>query len=233
MPLWFSNLTFWSAPVALLVLAAGFLPRLLHIREPRVLLGFWRALLAISPVLPLVQPWHRVQSISAIAIAPDIAGASVALASNPTLTHWHFLSLQIIAQIFDVVILAGIAARFVVLALGLLKLRQFRRASLPISRFGESAAVLEQMRAHVNTRADFRLSADVDSPVTFGFTVLLILLPERFPSMDARFQSAIACHELLHVRRCDSTCQMRVNRPGAVTVCSHASSNAVSWITSV
>ncbi len=59
------------------------------------------------------------------------------------------------------------------------------------------------MRAQVNARAEFRLSADVDSPVTFGFAVPVILLPEHFPSMDARFRSAIACHELLHVRRHD------------------------------
>jgi len=43
----------------------------------------------------------------------------------------------------------------------------------------------------------------VDSPVTFGFTAPVILLPERFPSMDAQFQALIACHELLHVRRRD------------------------------
>ena len=154
-------------------------------------------------VLPFVQPWHRVKSIGAIAIAPDIAGTRVIPASNPAVTHWHFPSLQIIVQIFGVVILAGIAARFVILALGLLKLRQFRQASSPISPLAQSAAVLEEMRAHVNTVAEFRLSADVDSPVTFGFTAPVILLPERFPSIDARFQSAIACHELLHVRRHD------------------------------
>jgi hypothetical protein len=39
--------------------------------------------------------------------------------------------------------------------------------------------------------------------VTFGFTAPVILLPARFPAMDVRFQSAIACHELLHVRRRD------------------------------
>ena len=66
MPLWFSNLLFWSAQVALLVLAAGFLPRLLQIRQPRVLLAYWRALLAISLMLPFVQPWHRVPGIGAI-----------------------------------------------------------------------------------------------------------------------------------------------------------------------
>ena len=59
------------------------------------------------------------------------------------------------------------------------------------------------MRALVNARAEFRVSAQVDSPVTFGFAAPVILLPARFSSMDPRFQSAIACHELLHVRRRD------------------------------
>ena len=59
MPLWFSNLLFWSAQVALFVLAAGFLPRLFQIRQPQVLLAYWRALLLITLVLPFVQPWHR------------------------------------------------------------------------------------------------------------------------------------------------------------------------------
>ena len=54
MPLWFSNLVFWSAQVALLVLAAGFFPRLFQIRQPRVLLTYWRAILGISFALPFV-----------------------------------------------------------------------------------------------------------------------------------------------------------------------------------
>jgi beta-lactamase regulating signal transducer with metallopeptidase domain len=203
MPLWFSNLTFWSAQVALLVLAAGFLPRLLQVRQPCVLLAYGRALLAISLVLPIIQPWRRLPSIGAIAIAPDITSVRVIPASSPVVTHWHFPSLQIIAPMIGVVILAGIAARFAMLLLGLLKLRQLRQASSPISLFAESSAVLKEIRARVNTSAEFRLSSDVDSPVTFGFAAPVILLPERFPSMDARFQAAIACHEMLHVRRHD------------------------------
>jgi beta-lactamase regulating signal transducer with metallopeptidase domain len=87
--------------------------------------------------------------------------------------------------------------------LGLLRLRQIRQASWSISKLSESTTILEEMCAKANTRAAFRLSAEVDSPVTFGFIAPVILLPERFPSMDARFQSAIACHELLHIRRHD------------------------------
>jgi beta-lactamase regulating signal transducer with metallopeptidase domain len=202
-PLWFSNLLFWSAQIILLVLMAGFLPRLFQIRQPRVLLLYWRTLLAISLLLPFVQPRHQAKPISLIAASTDFDIVPPPSASNPALAHWHLPSLELIAQILGVVILAGVAARFVMFALGLLKLRQFRQASSPIPSSAESMAVLEEMRVRASASAEFRLSADVDSPVTFGFLAPVILLPERFPSLDARFQSAIACHELLHVRRRD------------------------------
>jgi beta-lactamase regulating signal transducer with metallopeptidase domain len=202
-PLWFSNLIFWSAQIILLVLVAGFLPRLFQIRQPRVLLLYWRALLAISLLLPFVQPWHQAKPISTIAASIDFEPVPLHSASSPAVARWHLPSLELIAQIVGAVILAGIAVRFVMFALGLLKLRQFRQASTPIPSSAESLAVLEEMRVRANAAAEFRLSADVDSPVTFGFAAPVILLPERFSSMDPRFQSAIACHELLHVRRRD------------------------------
>jgi beta-lactamase regulating signal transducer with metallopeptidase domain len=203
LPLWFSNLLFWSAQVAVLVLVAGFLPRLLQIRQPHVLLVYWRALLAISLLLPGIQPWHRLPIVGVLSIATDITLLPVSPASDPAVSHWHFPSLQIFSQIVSVLILAGIAARFAILAMGLLRLRQLRQASSSISLFPESLAGLEEMRARVNTSAEFRLSPSVDSPVTFGLAAPVVLLPERFPSMKAEFQATIACHELLHVRRHD------------------------------
>jgi beta-lactamase regulating signal transducer with metallopeptidase domain len=202
-PLWFFNLLFWSAQIILLVLVAGLLPRLFQIRQPRVLLIYWRALLAVSLLLPFAQPWHHAKRIGMIVASTDFENVPHPPPSSPAVAHWHFPSLDLIAQILGAVILAGIALRFVMLALGLLKLRQFRQASSPISSSPESISVLEEMRVRANARAEFRLSADVDSPVTFGLLAPVILLPERFPSMDSRFQSAIACHELLHVRRRD------------------------------
>jgi beta-lactamase regulating signal transducer with metallopeptidase domain len=203
MPLWFSNLLFWSVQVALLVLAAAFLPRLFQIRQPRVLLAYWRGLLAISLLLPAIQPWHRLPGVAAIVFAPDTAAVAVLPASSPAVSPWHFPSLETVAQILAVVILVGIAVRITLLAIGILKLRQLRQASSPISLLPESAAVLEDMSTRVNASAEFRLSLDVDSPVTFGIAVPVILLPQRFPSMNAQFQATIACHELLHVRRKD------------------------------
>jgi beta-lactamase regulating signal transducer with metallopeptidase domain len=200
-----SNLIFWSAQVALLVLAAGFLPRLFQIRQPRVLLFYWRALLAIGLLLPAIQPWHRLPSVAAMVIAPDTAAVRILPASSPAAAHWHFPGLPLVAQILGAVILAGIAARFAILSMGLLRLRQLRQTSSPVLRFAESAAVLEEMRTRVNTSAEFRLSPHVDSPVTFGFVAPVVLFPERFPSMNATFQATIACHELLHVQRHDWT----------------------------
>jgi len=209
-PYWFSNFTYWSAQVALLVLAAGFLPHLFQIRQPRVLLIYWRALIVISLLLPFVQPYRPqyLASVRIVAIQPqdlarELASTPIFRTSGATVSYWQTHSVEIIAQIIGLIILAGIAARFTILALGLLKLRQFRQSSSPISNHAESSAVLDAMRVRVNTGGEFRLSSDVDSPVTFGLAVPVILLPERFPTLDAQYQSAIACHELFHVRRRD------------------------------
>jgi beta-lactamase regulating signal transducer with metallopeptidase domain len=202
-PLWFSNLVSWSAQVALLVLAAGLLPRLLSIRQPRVLLFYWRTILAVILLLPFLQPWHRAIPVAVVVPSINFVSVPAVAPPSPVISHWQLPGLQSIAPILGVVVLGGVAARLSVLVLGLLKLRRLRRASFPVSELAESRALLEEMRASLEARAEFRLSADVDSPVTFGFSTPLILLPERFASLDPRFQSAIACHELLHVRRRD------------------------------
>jgi beta-lactamase regulating signal transducer with metallopeptidase domain len=202
-PLWFSNLAFWSVQVALLILSGGLLLRVFQIQQPRIVLVYWRVLLAISLALPFIQPWHRPRSLEAITLSSANIGAPGTQVPDATFSFWHFFSLQLVAEILGIVILVGIATRFVILALGLLKLRQLRHDSSSVSPYPETTALLEQVRSQVNVRADFRLSPDVDSPVTFGFTGPMILLPQNFPSMDSRFQAAVACHELLHVCRRD------------------------------
>lgn len=202
MPLWFSNLVFWSIQVATLVLAAAFLARVLKLQQPHVLLSYWRGLLAVSLLLPLMQPWHRPPTIPASAISADFA-APFLPPSAPATARWHLPSLQTVAPVLGIVILVGITLRIAILALGFLKLSRLRRASRPIEGNADFAAVLQTALSLVAAPAEFRLSSQVDSPVTFGFLAPVVLLPERFTSLDPRFQSAIACHELLHVRRRD------------------------------
>jgi len=203
LPIWFSNLLFWSAQVALLVVPAAFLPRLFQIHQPRVLLAYWRGLLVLGLILPFLQPWHQLPSMGAVLFAGDNAGANAFPAPNPAVTHGLFPSIQVLAQIAGVVILCGFATRLVLLVVALRRLERFRKLSWLLPSASESAGVLEAMRIRVGVRAEFRLSAQIESPVTFGLAAPMILLPERFPYMDARFQAAIACHELLHVRRQD------------------------------
>jgi beta-lactamase regulating signal transducer with metallopeptidase domain len=202
LPMWFSNMLSWAVQVGLLALAAALLLRLFRIRDPRFLLVFWRSLLVVSLALPLLQPWHRPASITAVAVIEGADTVSFS-APPPAPAHGHFPDIQVVSNAIGIAMLAGILLRFALLALGLLKLRRFREASTPIADAAESAAILKQMRASVGAVADFRLSRDVESPVTFGLAKPVILLPERFLATDARFQSAIACHELLHVRRRD------------------------------
>ena len=204
LPLWFGDLLFWSVQVAVLALAAALLVKILRIREPRALLVCWRTLVGASLLLPLVEPWQRLPPVPvATAVAPDISISTVMPAASTAVSHWHLPTLAMIAEVLGAVIAAGIAVRFVMLALGLLKLRQLRRKSAAIAAGAPCAAMLEETRALADGRAEFRLSGEVESPVTFGFSKPVILLPEKFLQLDARFQAAIACHELLHVRRRD------------------------------
>lgn len=203
MPLWFSNLLFWGVQVALLVIASGVLPRLFRIREPRMLLGYWRVLLLIALLLPSVQPWHRLPSAVPILVVPDGGEVSFPVSAAPEAAQRQVSNMQSVAEGIGVTLLAGIALRLAIVVLGLVKLRRFRRTALPISLTAPLAAILEETRTRIGMAAEFRISADVDSPVTFGFGSPIVLLPQQFLSMDASFQSAIACHELLHARRRD------------------------------
>ena len=132
-PVWFSNLLFWSAQAALLVLTGGLLRRVLQIQQPRIVPVYWRVLLGISLGLPFIQPWHRPESMEALTLPSANAGAPVVRFPDATIPLWHRPSLQLVAEIFGIVVLAGIAARFVILALGLLKLRQLRDHSSSVS----------------------------------------------------------------------------------------------------
>lgn len=203
LPLWFSNLLLWSAQVALLTLAAAILVRLLRIRQPRALLAHWRALLAISLLLPVLQPWHREKFVAAIAAATNVPSFAVQPVAIPSSAHWQFPAWATIAGMLAVVLLLGFSMRFVFFVLGLVKLRQLGRASSAIPASAGCARSLEEARSLVGASAEFRLSAHVDCPVTFGFAAPVVLLPERFLKLTVESQIAVACHELLHVRRRD------------------------------
>jgi beta-lactamase regulating signal transducer with metallopeptidase domain len=202
-PIWFSNLAFWSIQSAALVLCAAFLARLLQIRNPRALLIHWRVLLGVVLLLPFIQPWHRPHVVAAMSSSRDVVPPFIPPSSIVAPAGWHFLSLDDVSRILAIVILVGIVFRFAVFFVGLYKLARLRRSSLPFPVGAQSSAILDQITGLVRVRSEFRLSPRLDSPVTFGVASPAVLLPERFLHLEPHFQSAIACHELIHIRRHD------------------------------
>src|SRR5215475_6805624 len=61
-----ANLLYWSAQVGVLVVLAAILRHFFQIQQPRVLLAYWRVLLVLSFVLPVVQPWHKLALVGQI-----------------------------------------------------------------------------------------------------------------------------------------------------------------------
>src|SRR4029077_342041 len=128
--------------------------------------------------LPAIQPWHRPAAIGALTDAAEPVRQRIYLSSETAL--WHFPTREI-AWIVGATILCGIGVRFVWLVAGLQKLKRFRHSAAIISASSETGEVLEEMRGRVGCAAEFRLSADVNAPVTFGLKAPTILLPEEFP----------------------------------------------------
>jgi len=194
-PLWFNNLLAASVQVALLVVVAAQLPGAFRLRQPRVLLGYWTALLAACLLLPLLEPWRAVPLPPGGAAVTFRTGTMrVLTAVPPPAKHWTFPVYQVVA----LALLVGIVVRLAGLGIGLLRLREYRRRARPLAPLPRA---VEELLARTRTRAGFCFSQTVDSPVTFGLVRPVILLPERFLAFEAPHQATIACHELVHVRR--------------------------------
>jgi TonB family protein len=169
-----NNLILWNLQIAAVVAVAAVLPFLVRMKMPGARLAFWQAVLMTSLALPLLRPWRAAATEGVVTLTSRVTRVTPA-------GHGFHLPANLIA----VVLGAGIAARLVWLAVGLMRLRRYRRASAPFE--GDSV----------------RISADVSNPVTFGFFRPIVLLPPDFPDMDASVREAILCHERIHVKRHD------------------------------
>jgi TonB family protein len=179
-----NNLVSYSLQIGMLVGLAAFVPALLRLRQPGARLLYWHILLAACLLLPLAQPWKPA------IIAGTVEITTVITAVRPAAHASHFSRPR--GEIVLMVLAAGVLVRLFWLAVGFWKLRRYRRRSHPLEpapAWGVEAFLL--------------VSPDLPSPVTFGWRKPVVLLPKAFPSLDARVQDAILCHEILHVRRRD------------------------------
>jgi len=208
------NLLAWALQVAALVVAGVVLPGLLRMTSPRPRLTYLRVVLVICLALPLLQPWApaspkplpTVMAGLATGIAPastiDDATAAGADATGGrgdgrSWPDWRRWPLGTIAV---AIFAAGLALRLAWLALGLASLARLRRSSVPLDPRPDA---VDDAALMVGVDADFRVSARVVRPVTFGLRRPVVLVPPDFVAFTPTQQTAVAAHELLHVARRD------------------------------
>ncbi|MGD0359420.1 MAG: TonB family protein [Bryobacteraceae bacterium] len=188
---WIANLAAWSAQTAALVMAGSLAAWAFRLRAPRVKLAYWQVLLILCLLLPAVEPWRRAAD-SDIEIATTVATPARSHVAPPISLPWRDGLLIVLAS--------GCVVRALWLAVGFGKLHRWRRDT-PV--YSPLPAGLDRQRAALAPQTEFRLSAAVGSPVTFGLTRPLVVLPGGFAELPEDIQEAIVCHELLHVRRRD------------------------------
>jgi TonB family protein len=178
------NLVAYSLQIGLLVALAAFVPAILRLRLPGAKLVYWHFLLVACLLLPVLGPRTRETGTSAVQVSSTFAViAPRQPAPRPGIPKSE-MALLLLAS--------GVVIRLGWLGVGLWRLGQYRRHSQPLKPVTKW-----------NAEADLRISGAIASPVTFGFRKPVVLLPARFPELDAQIQEAILCHEVLHVRRHD------------------------------
>jgi TonB family protein len=183
----------YNAQVTVVVAVAAAADALARAMDPAARLSLWRAVALACCALPLsvlAGPERLGLDVTyLLASAADTpGGGSSPLGTVPPAGRlvWSVLG-------------AGVLARVAWLAAGAIRLRGIRRRSRPAVLTGE----LEALRADVAPRAECRVSSEIAQPAGFGFWKPVVLLPERFFTIDLEAQRTVACHELLHVARRD------------------------------
>jgi TonB family protein len=200
------NLFQWSAQIALVTVAGALVMRLVRIDVPTLRHAFWRILLAAGLVLPIVQPWSTPAAVT------DVGPASVAMpaASVPVVTGAPAAPPSRIARLarglanhwlawIGFVLAAGVAARFVWLAAGILRLHRLCKSGVAAPAGSEYDDLIAQIRA----RAEVRYVPRIGQPVTFGLFRPVVLVPDWFATLDPALRRVVLAHELWHVRRRD------------------------------
>jgi TonB family protein len=189
-----ANLVSYGAQIALLVALSAGLPRLLGLRSAGPQYAFWRILLGVCLLLPLVEPWRHEEMVF---VPASTSASAVPMAVGPATTRPLPFAVDWFAAI-QIVMIAGAAMRLGWLGIGACRLRAVRcRAVEPITAFSD----LQQV---IGVDAEMRWSSDVAHPVTFGVAHPIILLPSGLRTADIAAQRAVVAHELHHVKRRDS-----------------------------
>ena len=182
----------YSVQIAIVVLVAQLAVGASRVSLPSVRLAYWRGVgltcLAL-PFLPVIPSDHFTATVAfGIASTPLMAFEP---SSAPQTTT--------VGTVLMTVLAAGLVIRLVLLAFGLVRLRQMRRESVPVN----LNAALSALRDDLAPDAELRWSDRIEQPVAFGVVSPVVLLPRRFAELDEAAQQGVACHELTHIARHD------------------------------
>ena len=192
--LWLSNLWFYSLQTGILILVGGLLAWLLRLRAPGTLYFYWR-LLMVFCLLLVFQPRAPIPT-------PDPASIPSVVELVPNTTQSTPIEGYTAASLYPwmgALLVTGILLRLIWLGFGFYRLHRLKRKTAHHS-LPEHLQLLEE---DMGISAQYRVSAEVAGPVTFGWLRPVIILPESFGQLGEDMQRAVVCHELLHVRRRD------------------------------
>jgi protein TonB len=188
-----TNLAAYSAQVVSIVLVATAVAALMRIDVPGLRYIFWRGVLALCLLLPLLQARQTPQRPAAGSVSVETGIAVSVTPSGPARSSvdWTALAVPLLA--------AGAAARLGWLAVSFGRLRRLRRRGAPAA----ACAAHDELQQIIGTRCEIRYVAGLRQPATFGLLRPVILLPATLASAPGEVQRAVLSHELFHVKRRD------------------------------
>ncbi len=195
--MWLRDILSYGLQLAVIVSAGVALALAFRIREPKVMLAYWRTLLVACLLLPVCQPWLEVPvpaMESSLVLAGEARSAPEAPAGAVPHAAWSLESLVLVALV------TGVAMRALWLTMGAWTLGRLRRTATPLVPL---PAAFSQAEERLGVHAGVYVSDRVAGPVTFGVIQPVVIVPPAVVTMPHHVQEAIACHELLHVRRRD------------------------------
>jgi TonB family protein len=187
------NLLAYSVQVLAVVLLATVMSALLRMDAPGLRYLFWRGVLALCLLLPLLQGRAAPARAAGGSVAVDtgIAVSVAPAASGRPAFDWT-------AAILPLLVL-GATVRLAWLGISFGRLRRLRRR-------GERAAACgthEDLAALIGVRSEIRYVDALRQPATFGLRRPVILLPSALAAAPDEVQRAVVSHELFHVKRRD------------------------------
>jgi len=176
-----------NALVVIVAIAALAAMALVH---PKARWVFWQIVLLCLLLLPAIEPW-KPSPIEAITASASVI---VHIAPGQSAPIPWYTRLRWKPEYLLIVLGAGTALRLVWIATGFVRLRRYRKNAQPLA---------DPPLYFVAKSVRWYVSRAISGPVTYGWLRPSILLPERALALPAELREAIACHELVHVRRGD------------------------------